>query len=159
MTDPIALNEDFRDMLEALNHAHVEFLLVGAHALAVHGLPRATGDIDLLVRPTDDNAQRVVAALQMFGAPIEAHGLSAKDFSTQGTVYQLGLPPRRIDLLTEISGVSFDEAWDDRVQASIDGIAVQVIGRRTLLRNKRATARPKDLADAEALEATEESSR
>lgn len=153
MAEAPELNDDFRDMLEALVMAKVEFLVVGAHALAAHGLPRATGDIDLLVRPTPENAARVIQALHAFGAPIDAHGLSVDDFATPGTVYQIGLPPRRIDLLTEITGVSFDDAWSDRVHTSIAGLQVDVLGRQSLLTNKRATGRPKDLADLAALDA------
>jgi len=151
MPDESELNDDFRDMLEALAEAEVEFLIVGAHALAVHGLPRATGDIDLLIRPTADNARRVLDALRAFGAPIDAHGVSEADFTTPGTVYQVGLPPRRIDLLTEITGVSFDDAWQDRTQTTIAGLELAVLGRQSLLRNKSATGRPKDRADVAAL--------
>ncbi len=156
MSEGPDLNEDFRDMLEALVDAKVQFLIVGAHALAVHGLPRATGDIDLLVKPTPDNATRVIEALRAFGAPIDAHGLSSADFTTPGTVYQVGLPPRRIDLLTEITGVPFDEAWRDRVHTTIAGLEIDVLGRQSLLRNKRATGRPKDLVDVAALSEDDE---
>ena len=138
-------------MLGAMLDAGVDFLIVGAHALAVHGIVRATGDIDLLVRPTPGNAHRVITALQAFGAPIAAHGISARDFSVPGAVYQIGLPPRRIDILTEISGVPFGDAWDSKVQASIAGLQIAVLGRDALLRNKRATGREKDLADVAAL--------
>lgn len=95
-----SLNEDFREMLAALLKARVEFVLVGAHALAAHGLPRATGDIDIFVRPSDDNARRLIEALTDFGAPIAAHNIKASDFAVPGNVYQIGLPPRRIDILT-----------------------------------------------------------
>ena len=139
-------------MLHALKRAQVDFLIVGAHALAAHGIPRATGDIDLLVRPTEGNASRVVQALTEFGAPMDAHGISASDFSTPGNVYQIGLPPRRIDLLTEISGVSFDEAWASRLHTNIGGIDVNVLGREALIKNKRAAARDRDLVDVAALE-------
>lgn len=141
-------------MLHALNGAQVEFLIVGAHALAAHGIPRATGDIDLLVRPTADNAARVLQALADFGAPISAHGVEASDFAVPGNVYQIGLPPRRIDLLTEISGVSFDEAWSSRLQTNVGGIDVNVLGREALIKNKRAAGRDKDLVDVAALELT-----
>lgn len=141
-------------MLHALKRAQVEFLIVGAHALAAHGIPRATGDIDLLVRPTADNAARVIEALADFGAPVAAHGIGAADFSVPGNVYQIGLPPRRIDLLTEISGVSFDEAWSSRLHTTVGGIEVDVLGRESLLKNKRATGRAKDLVDVTALERT-----
>lgn len=105
------LNEDFADMLHCLGEAGVEFVIVGAHALAAHGIARATGDIDIFVKPSAENAERVLAALTAFGAPLDSHGIAPADFARPGLVYQIGLPPRRIDLLTEISGVSFDEAW------------------------------------------------
>jgi hypothetical protein len=148
------LNEDFRDVLAALTDAGVEFLVVGAFALALHGAPRASGDIDLLARPTPDNARRVHAALRSFGAPLDAHGIRPDDFARAGTVYQIGIPPRRIDVLTQISGVDFEEAWASRVATTIDGRTVFFIGRDAYLKNKRAAGRPKDLADAARLEAT-----
>jgi hypothetical protein len=142
------LNEDFRDILVGLADAGVDFLIVGAYALGFHGAPRASGDIDLLVRPSADNAARVVTALLAFGAPLAAHGVSAEDFARPGTVYQIGLPPRRIDILTEITGVGFDEAWASRVVATVSRRTVNVLGREAFLKNKLATGRPKDLADA-----------
>lgn len=141
------LNEDFRDLLTLLADLGVEFLVVGAYALAFHGAPRASGDIDVFVRPSRENARRVFEALQRFGAPLETAGVTAAEFEQPGMVYQLGLPPRRIDLLTELSGVGFDEAWASRAQAEVDGRAVFFIGRDALLKNKAATGRPKDLAD------------
>ena len=151
MTQAPELNDDFRDVLGELIEAGVDFVVVGAHALAAHGLPRATGDIDILVRPSPDNAARVVAALTKFGAPLQAHGVGAKDFERPGTVYQMGLPPRRIDVLTEISGVSFERAWDTRVPVEVDGIELPFLGRDALVENKRATGRDKDLVDVKAL--------
>ncbi len=120
--------------------------------MAAHGVPRATGDFDVFVRPTDANAARVMEALRAFGTPIEAHGVSQEDFSREGTVYQIGLPPRRIDILTAISGVSFDEAWRDHITAELDGIGLPIIGRAALLANKKAAARDKDLLDVRLLE-------
>jgi hypothetical protein len=141
------LNEDFRDLLVLLADTEVEFVIVGAYALAFHGAPRASGDIDLFVRPTPENAARLLNALARFGAPLEAAGVTAADFSRPGAVYQLGLPPRRIDLLTVISGVSFDEAWASRVAADVEGRTIAFIGRAELLRNKEAAGRPQDIAD------------
>ena len=141
------LNEDFRDLLVLLAETGVEFLVVGAYALAFHGAPRASGDIDLFVRPSQDNAQRLFDALTRFGAPLGSAGVTAADFEQPGMVYQLGLPPRRIDLLTELSGVTFDEVWATRDAAEVEGHAVFFIGRDALLKNKAATGRPKDLAD------------
>jgi hypothetical protein len=148
------LNEDFRDLIVLFADGAVEFVIVGAYALAFHGAPRASGDIDLFVRPSEENAGRVFTALQRFGAPLAAHGISAADFSRPGAVYQMGLPPRRIDVLTEISGVSFDEAWASRVSAEVDGRGVHLIGREAFLKNKTAAGRPKDLADAARLRKT-----
>lgn len=145
-------NEDFLDMLRAMVDASVEFVVVGAHALAVHGVPRATGDIDLFVRPTQANAARVMSALHEFGAPVEAHGVRETDFEVEGTVYQIGLPPRRIDILTQISGVSFEEAWRSRVAVKLDGREVGFLGKDALLANKRATGRDKDQVDIRLLE-------
>ncbi len=125
--------------------------MVGAHALAVHGVVRATGDLDILVRPDPGNAERVWKALARFGAPLEATGLTLQDLHQPGTVYQIGLPPRRIDILTEISGVDFAEAWETRVFEDVDGLVVPYLGRTALLRNKQASGRIKDLADIELL--------
>ena len=146
------LNEDFIDVLAAFAEHGVEFVVVGAHALAAHGIVRATGDIDLFVRSSPENARRVFEALVAFGAPIAAHSISVADFELPDNVYQLGLPPRRIDVLTSISGVTFDEAWASRVAVQIGGVDVHVLGREAMIRNKRSAARPKDLLDAESLE-------
>jgi hypothetical protein len=141
------LNEDFRDFLVLLADGGVDFVIVGAYALAFHGAPRASGDIDLFVRPTPANAQRVFDALVRFGAPLESARVTSADFTQPGAVYQIGLPPRRIDVLTEISGLTFDEAWASRITAEIDGRTVSFIGREALLKNKEASGRPKDVAD------------
>ncbi len=146
------LSDDFVDLLAALHEESVDYVVVGAHALAVHGVPRATGDFDVFVRPNGENARRVVRALKRFGAPIEAHGLTEADFETPGTVYQMGLPPRRIDLLTQISGVDFDEAWRTRVSATLGTQPAHIIGRDALLKKKRAAGRDKDLLDVKLLE-------
>jgi hypothetical protein len=121
-------------------------------------VPRATGDLDVLVRASRENAARVLAALRAFGAPIDAHAIGEQDFATPGTVYQLGLPPRRIDLLTSLTGVSFEEAWSDRVRIDVAGMSVPFIGREALLRNKRATAREKDVVDLRLLGGATDSS-
>ena len=146
------LHEDFRDLLVLFADASVEFVIVGAYALALHGAPRASGDIDLFVAATPDNAARVFAALARFGAPLEAAGITARDFARPGLVYQIGLPPRRVDILTEISGVTFDEVWKSRLTADIEGRSIGFIGHAALLRNKRAAGRPQDLADVARLE-------
>lgn len=144
------MNQDFVDLLRALSAAEVRFLVVGAYALAVHGRPRATGDLDVLVEPTPENAARVMQALKAFGAPPQ-HVASA-DLSTPGVVLQIGLPPRRIDILTQLTGVSFVDAWADRVRHPVGPLDVDFIGKAAFIRNKRATGRPQDLADIAALE-------
>lgn len=145
------LNSDFRDILSAFCEENVEFMLVGAYAVAAHGLPRATGDIDLWIKCSEENATRVLAALGQFGAPLS--NLSMKDFLTGGTVVQLGVAPRRIDVLTEITGVSYAEAEAERQFITIEGITIPVIGISHLIKNKRAVGRPQDQADAARLEA------
>jgi hypothetical protein len=144
------LNPNFRDMLCALYDENVEFLVVGAYALSAHGLPRATGDLDIWVRPTAENAGRIWRALDRFCAPLSK--LRVEDFCDPDLVFQIGVAPYRIDLLTSITGVSFEEAWQARIFFQVDGRAIGVLSRDDLLRNKRSTARPKDLADAAWLE-------
>ena len=145
-------NADFLDILDCMAEASVKFVIVGAHAMAAHGVPRATGDLDLFVRPDEENAKHVMEALRSFGAPIEAHGVEQKDFEAAGAVYQIGLPPKRIDILTKISGVSFDEAWASRLEAAIADRRVAFLGREALIANKRAAGRDKDLLDVKTLE-------
>lgn len=143
------MNQDFRDLLHALSDSGAEFLVVGAYALAVHGIPRATGDIDVWVRPDGPNAARVMTALQRFGAPL--HDLTVEDLMAPGMVFQIGLPPRRIDIMTRISGVDFEVAWRRRTKAKFGDVEVAVIGFDDLIANKAATGRPKDVLDREAL--------
>jgi len=151
MSVAAGFNPDFLDILRALDRAGAQYLVVGAHAMALHGVPRATGDLDLLVRPSPRNAERILAALRAFGAPVDAHGVSRSDFEAAGNVYQIGLPPRRIDLLTSISGVDFDAAWESREQVEIGGVEVAFLGREALIENKRASGRDKDLLDVRLL--------
>jgi hypothetical protein len=146
-------HQDFIDVIACLKAEACDFVIIGAHALAAHGAPRATGDLDVFIRADPNNAQRVYRALVRFGAPVAAHGISAEDFARPGTVYQMGLPPRRIDILTAITGVSFDDAAADPIVGRLGPESVPCIGFEALLRNKRATGRTKDMADAEALEA------
>jgi len=145
------MNRDFADFLEALSGTGARFLVVGAHALAVHGVPRATGDLDLWIEISDDNSERVWRALTIFGAPVDSLKMTAEDFLKPDMVVQLGLPPRRIDILTGVSGLTFADAWEDRVMQEIGAVTVPFLGRSSLVRNKRATGRLKDLADLEAL--------
>lgn len=145
------MNRDFVEMFAALSAAGAEYLVVGAYALAVHGRPRATGDLDIWVRATTENARRVWAALEAFGAPLR--DLTLEDLSSGDLVYQIGIAPARIDVLTGLTAVAFDEAWPSRVTVTVEGVAVPVIGRAELIRNKRALGRPRDLADVAELEA------
>ncbi len=143
---------DFIDMLDALRAHDVRFLIVGGYAVGVHGHPRATKDLDVWVEASAENAVRLVRALREFGAPL--HGLSASDFEREGTGLQIGLPPGRIDVITQVSGLSFAQAWPHRLEATFfDRPECPIIGRDDLIRNKRASARVQDLADVEALEA------
>jgi hypothetical protein len=147
------MNRDFVEMLSAFSATGVEYLVVGAHAFGVHARPRATGDLDLWVRTTPENANRVLAALKEYGAPL--HGVEREDFETPNRVLQLGVAPYRIDLLTSITGVSFEDAWPKRKLVPIDGLLVPILGREDLIVNKRATDRPQDRADVAALEEIE----
>ncbi len=151
MSSTDAFPEDFVDLLELFVEHGVDFLVIGAHALAAHCFPRFTKDIDLFLRPSTENAERVMAALVGFGAPIQAHGVSARDFAAPGTVYQMGLPPRRIDLTTEISGVSFEEAESGAMTRELAGLDLRFLGLDELVRNKRASGRARDLLDVEML--------
>ena len=144
------MNRDFAEILQELSAADAEFLIVGAYAMAAHDQPRATGDIDIWIRPTPPNAERVWSALIRFGAPL--HELSVTDLSSPGVVFQMGLPPNRIDILTSISGLTFDEAWPNRMTVERGTLRYFVIGKEDLIRNKRAVGRPKDVVDADALE-------
>jgi hypothetical protein len=143
------MHQDFLDLLRAFIDRKVRFLIVGAYALAVHGRPRATGDLDVWVDATPENAAKVMSALEQFGAPTTQ--VSAEDFSRPGSVFQMGLPPVRIDVLTELTGLTFSEAWSSRTQAAFGPVVADVIGREAFIRNKRATGRARDLGDIEAL--------
>jgi len=146
------VTDDFRDVLLSFVNAGVRFLVVGAHALAAHGIPRTTGDLDLWVEPTEQNAERVWTALSNFGAPLDALGVKRDDFCRVDVIAQFGLPPYRIDVMTGISGVSFESAWHDRFDGEMLGIPVAFLGHASFLQNKRASGRSKDLRDIEALE-------
>ncbi len=141
---------DFEELLECFNAHHVRALVVGGHALAFHGHPRFTKDLDVFVEPSPDNAARLVAALAAFG--FGEAGLTADDFSTPGKIVQLGVAPNRIDLLTAIDGVSFEEAWTGRAAGRFGKQPVAYLGRTEFLKNKRAAGRPQDLADIDAIE-------
>jgi hypothetical protein len=143
------VQKDFRDLLELLNTHKVEYLIVGAYALAFHGAPRYTGDMDIYVKPDSTNAQRIIAALNDFG--FGSAQLSATDFETEETVVQLGFPPVRIDIVTSVTGVSWEEAVSGRIEGKYGDVSVCYIGRQQFISNKRALGRKKDLADLEAL--------
>ncbi len=147
----IDLPEDFRDLLMELADAGAEFVLVGGHAVAFHGHPRATKDMDVLIRANTSNAERVYRALAAFGAPLESFEVQAKDFASYDGVLQIGLPPRRIDIINRADGITFDEAVAEGSGFTLDGRKVPVIGRAALLKNKLATGRTQDAADVEAL--------
>jgi hypothetical protein len=144
------MNQDFVDLLQAFVAHDVRFLIVGAYALALHGRPRATGDLDVWVDPTTDNAPRVMRALAAFGAPLG--DISETDFSRPGVVVQLGVPPGRVDILTDLTGLTFEEAWPGRLRHAFGDVPVNFIGRNSFIRNKRATGRAKDLGDIEGME-------
>lgn len=145
------MTEDFRDFLAALVKEEARFLVVGAHALSVHGVPRATVDLDVWIERTSDNARRVWDALAEFGAPLDELRVTTEDLMRPETVVQVGLPPFRLDILTSVSGLTFAEAWPGRVPGRFEDVSVPFIGRADLIRNKRASGRHKDLADLESL--------
>jgi hypothetical protein len=140
---------DWREFIELLNAHSVEYIIVGAWARAFHGIPRSTGDIDFLVRPTLENAERLVRVLHNFG--FASLDVTREDFELPDRIVQLGVEPYRIDIITGISGVTFDEAWNDRVQGEIEGLPASFLSLRMFRRNKQASGRPKDLADLDAL--------
>lgn len=146
----MALSSDSRELIALLNSHGVEYLIVGAHSLAFHPRPRFTGDLDILIRPTVENATKIVAVLNEFGFADLA--VSASDFTTPEQIIQLGRAPHRIDLLTSITGVGIDEAFATKVVAELDRIPVSFLSKTLLIANKRAVGRPQDLADLSELE-------
>ncbi len=145
----MSVNPDFRDLFATLNAAHAEFLIIGGYALAVHGVPRFTKDLDIWIRATPANAQKVWQALDAFGAPFG--DLTLNDLATPGIVFQMGLPPNRIDIITTIDGVEFSEAWEQKLSSTYGDQPVMVIGLNELIRNKEATGRPQDALDVKTL--------
>lgn len=152
----LVVPEDFRDLLLCLVEERAEFLVIGGWAMAVHGHGRATDDLDIFVRATEDNALRVFRSLERFGAPLIQHGVSPAAFAHPPDGYRFGHPPLLVEVLTEISGVSFSEALAGSIVAGVDGVEVPVIGRGALLANKRAAGRPKDMSDVAMLESLED---
>jgi hypothetical protein len=143
------LQQDFKDVLACFNRSGVEYLIVGGYAVAFHGAPRYTGDLDVYVNPIAENARRIMSALRAFG--FGELDLDEGDFCAPGKVVQLGVPPVRIDVVTSIDGVKWNEAWTARTQGTYGDERVYFLGREDLVRNKRALGRRKDLADLEAL--------
>ncbi|MFH1016780.1 MAG: hypothetical protein V1798_01200 [Pseudomonadota bacterium] len=143
------MNQDFLDVFQALFATNARFLVVGAFAVSVHAEPRATGDLDVWVDPASENARRVYEALKRFGAPLA--DLSVQDLSSPDIVFQMGLAPNRIDILTSVSGLTFEEAWKTHETFEFAGLMIPVIGREALIRNKKAAGRPRDLIDLEIL--------
>ena len=149
------LNEDYRDILHALSDEKVRFILVGAYALAAHGYPRATMDIDIWVMPSPENADALFRALSRFGVPL--HNLTREDLLKDGNIFQIGVAPRRIDIITSASGLQFEETYQRSLSVNIEGIEVHIPSIEDLIRNKRASGRTRDLADAEVLESLNKS--
>ena len=147
---PVKLNHDFHELLECFARHNVRYLVIGGWALAAHGIPRLTKDLDLWVMPDSSNAQAVLTALEEFG--FQGIGLTAHDFQQPEMVIQLGYPPNRVDLITSPSGVEFEQCWTNRLELKLDGVDVPFIGREELIANKRATGRSQDMVDIESLE-------
>ena len=143
------LNDDYREMLHILLDERVEFILVGAYALAAHGYPRATGDIDIWVRSSAENALRVYQALAQFGAPLQ--NISPEDFANPDVIFQIGVAPRRIDIITSITGVDFADAVQNALPINIEELSIPVLAIPDLIKNKEETGREKDLLDVKVL--------
>jgi hypothetical protein len=146
------VNPDFRDLFKAFNGEGVEYLLVGAQAVIIHAQPRYTKDMDVWVRASGENAERVFRALATFGAPLE--GVTPRDFTDPNLIYQIGVAPNRVDIVMSIAGVDFEAGWANRVESTYGGTPIHVIGKDDLIRAKKASGRPQDLLDVDALEKT-----
>ena len=145
----MSLSADLREFIELLNSRGVEYVIVGAHSLAFHGRPRYTGDLDILIRPSQENATKIILLLRDFG--FEASGFTESDFTAPDQMIQLGRVPNRIDLLTSISGVGTDDAFRSKISSDLEGLPVFLLSKELLIQNKRAVARPQDIADLGAL--------
>jgi predicted nucleotidyltransferase len=149
------LNEDYKEMLQLLLEEQVDFMIVGAYALGTHGYPRATGDIDIWVKPNNINSEKLYKALTRFGAPLGQ--IQIDEFSTEGIIFQIGVIPRRIDIITKIDGVAYEEADEDKIIVEIEGLKIPVISLEKFIRNKMATGREKDELDIKTLTKKENS--
>ena len=145
----MATNPDFRDLFAALSAQGADFLVVGGHAVMLYTQPRYTKDLDVWVRPTSENAERVFQALADFGAPLV--NVKVEDFAAPGTIFQIGVAPNRVDILTSLEGIEFEQAWAARTKSTYGGVPIGVLSAEDLIANKRAVARPQDLLDVEAL--------
>ena len=143
------VQKDFRELLELFNKHNVEYMIVGGYALAFHGVPRYTGDLDIFVRPDSLNARHIITALEDFG--FKSVGLTSADFEKPDNVIQLGVPPVRVDIVTSLTGISWKSAFENRIRGRYGDVQVQYIGREQFIRNKRSIGRLKDLSDIEAL--------
>ena len=143
------LNEDYKEMLQLLSEEQVDFIIVGAYALGAHGYPRATGDIDIWVKPNNINSRKLYKALARFGAPLEQ--IETDDFSMEGIIFQIGVIPRRIDIITKIDGVTYEEADEDKITVEVEELMLPVISLDKLIKNKMATGREKDELDIKTL--------
>lgn len=153
----MSANSDFKDLLRGFNAAGVEYLIVGAHAVMIYTEPRYTKDIDIWVRRSPANAERVFRALAEFGAPLR--DATPSDFTNPDVVFQIGVAPNRIDVMMDVEGVTFDEAWSNKTESSYDGVPVHFLGKAELIRAKRASARPQDLLDLEWLAASKDDAK
>jgi hypothetical protein len=147
------LNEDYKEMLQLLKSNEVRFLVVGAYAMGAYGYPRATGDMDVWILASGENSQKVFRALKEFGAPLAQ--INEATFSDGDIIFQIGVAPRRIDIITSIDGVEFEQAWQRRTEVNIDGLNVPFISKPDLIKNKESTGRDKDVLDARNLRALE----
>ncbi len=143
------LNKDYKEMLQILLEENVKFIIVGAYALAVYGYPRATGDIDIWIEAEKDNSKKIINSLIKFGAPLE--NITEKDFQQEDVIFQIGVAPRRIDIITSIDGVEFDEAYKDKIIIEINGLKIPILSLEKLIKNKESTGREKDKLDAKML--------
>ncbi len=146
------LNNDYKEILQLLKSNEVRFLVVGAYAMGAYGYPRATGDMDVWIMASGENSRRVFIALKEFGAPLEQ--INETTFAGRNIIFQIGVAPRRIDIITSIDGVDFEQAWQNKVEIDVDGLNVPFISKPDLIKNKESTGRPKDILDAKILKET-----